>query len=756
MLVALLAMMTVLSVNDLPVGSAPTPVALPHFPTRLHAFVWRNWTLVPIERMGRVVHASPEQIRTIGKQMGLNPPPKIPAQQWRRSALTIIRRNWHLLPYDQLLTLLNWTPEQLEYTLREDDFLYIKLGSHKPKCEPVLYAPPTPETDRRTKELAELLHTTFPQGIPKPQSPLFDFVKSLSHTDKIAPEVITAPNGLRYCYSYFALYGDPLLDKEADPYPEGYLQKMAKVGVSGIWLQAVLYKLSPFPWEPRLSDQYEKRRENLRKLVARAKKYGMGVYLYLNEPRSMPHSFFTQHPTLKGVTEGEYATLCTSNPEVKRYLTDSIADLCRAVPDLAGFFTITYSENLTSCWSHGKGKDCPRCKERSAGEVIAEVNTALYAGIQQAKSPATLFAWDWAWTSEIAEGVIHRLPKGISLMSVSEWDMPINRGGTPSVVGEYSVSTVGPGERAKRHWNRAKEHGLSTLAKIQAANSWELSAVPYIPALENVAQHALNLRKAKVGGIMLGWTLGGYPSPNLEVISEIARLPENALQGNVLEQTLLKVATRRYGETAAPHVVEAWHGYSKAFREFPFHIGLVYTAPMQFGVSNLLWEKPTGYSATMIGFPYDDLETWRAVYPPDVFISQMRKVAQGFQESLTRLHNALPNQKTEELSREMGLVEAIVIHFQSTANQARFVLLRNRLQNTTPPSERQTLLQELDQILQEEAHLAKQLFTLQAQDSRIGFEASNQYYYVPQDLLEKIANCNYLRKHWLKTLKVAN
>src|SRR5579884_4445528 len=34
--------------TDLPVGSAPAPVALPHFPDRLHAFVWRNWPLVPI------------------------------------------------------------------------------------------------------------------------------------------------------------------------------------------------------------------------------------------------------------------------------------------------------------------------------------------------------------------------------------------------------------------------------------------------------------------------------------------------------------------------------------------------------------------------------------------------------------------------------------------------------------------------------------------------------------------------------------
>ena len=48
-----------------------------------------------------------------------------------RGYVTLIRRNWHLLPYDQLLELLGMTPEQLAFTLREDDYLWIKLGSLK-------------------------------------------------------------------------------------------------------------------------------------------------------------------------------------------------------------------------------------------------------------------------------------------------------------------------------------------------------------------------------------------------------------------------------------------------------------------------------------------------------------------------------------------------------------------------------------------------------------------------------------------------
>ena len=46
--------------------------------------------------------------------------------------------------------------------------------------------------------------------------------------------------------------------------------------------------------------------------------------------------------------------------------------------------------------------------------------------------------------------------------------------------------------------------------------------------------------------------------------------------------------------------------------------------------------------------------------------------------------------------------------------------------------------------VQAELALARRLFTLAQEDSRIGFEASNQYYYLPVDLVEKVINCRWL------------
>ena len=746
-----------LTAADLPRGSAPKPVLFPHFPDRLHAFVWRNWQLVPARRMAEVVRASARDIVRLGRSMGLSGPPRITIDQQRRAALSIIKRNWHLLPYEQLLQLLGWTAEKMAFTLREDDFLYVKLGNLKPQCERLQYRPPDAPTRERARAIAGIVRAEFPQGVGQPEQPLFEFVKELSRPPQAAGVRSAGASAFspRFCSSYFALYGDPLLDPTLDPYPDGYLARLAASGVDGVWLQAVLTRLAPFPWDARQSKDYATRLRNLRLLVERAQRHGVRVYLYLNEPRACPVSFFATRPNLKGVAEGDFATLCTSVPEVREYLASAVESLCRAVPGLGGFFTITGSENLTNCWSHGNGNACPRCGKRPPAEVIAEVNGTFYEGIRRAGNGQTLIVWDWGWHDDWVESIIARLPREARFMTVSEWGMPIKRGGVATTVGEYSISTIGPGQRARHEWEFARAKGLRTVAKVQCGNTWELSAVPYIPALANVARHAANLRSLGVNGLMLGWTLGGYPSPNLEVVAELGTTSADGAAPDP-DAAMARVAERRFGRVLAPPVVRAWQEYSEAFSEFPFDGSVVYSAPLQVGPANPLWGEPTGYRASMVGFPYDDLDAWRAVYPAEVFIGQLEKVATGFERAhanMAAAFQACRSQLTLEQRKvalqELNVGEAAAIHFRSVANQARFVLARRRLKEAKSPADVKSARTELERLLQGEIALARQLHAVQSRDSRIGFEASNQYYYVPVDLAEKVINCHDLLTRWL-------
>ena len=714
--------------EPLPAGSAPPALGVPHFGGRLQAFVWRNWQLVPVRRMAETVGARESDVRVMGQSLGLGEPPTISRAVERRSFITVIRRNWHLLPYDQLLTLLGWRADQLEFALREDDFLFVKLGSLKPQCAPLKWSVPNPDEAARAAEIAAVVREEFGDAPLMGADPLFSFVERLS-----APPAGQQPAGdadagepgiPRFCYSYFALYGDALLDPSLDPYPDGYLARLAGSGVNGVWLQGLLANLSPFPWDERVSSRFEERREQLRHLVARAARHGVKVYIYLNEPRARPLAFFERYPHLKGVVEGDHAALCTSTAEVRQWLGAAVESLCRAVPGLGGFFTITASENFTNCWSHFHGAVCPRCGGRGAAEVIAEIHEVLHEGIRSAGRKQTLVAWDWGWADAWAEQVVEQLPDGVALMSVSEWDVPIERGGVRSRVGEYSLSALGPGPRARKHWAAAGRRGLSILAKVQVGNTWELAAVPYIPAVEQAWAHGRNLRAEKVSGLMLGWTLGGHPSPNLE--AAVA-----GLAGADLEE----VARRRHGTEFVEWVVKAWRGYSRAFREFPFHVGSVYHAPWQMGPANLLWAEPTGYAGTMVGLPYDDVARWRSIYPVEVWCAQLERVAEGFDTTSAELRTAVGPNPAQSLVEELSFAEACAIHWRSAAVQARWIGLRDS------PGRDPSRSQEL---LHAEIALARRLHRLQSSDSRIGFEASNHYFYVPLDLVEKVVNCRWL------------
>src|SRR5439155_10023342 len=78
----------------LPMGAAPAPLNAAWFPSRLHAFLWRNWALVTVDRMATVVGAQPDDIIRVGRSMGLETGRGLSDEQRRRANLTIIRRNW--------------------------------------------------------------------------------------------------------------------------------------------------------------------------------------------------------------------------------------------------------------------------------------------------------------------------------------------------------------------------------------------------------------------------------------------------------------------------------------------------------------------------------------------------------------------------------------------------------------------------------------------------------------------------------------
>ena len=732
--------------DTLPVGAYPDAIPVTHFPDRLHAFVWRNWNLVSLDAMSKTIGCKKSDIQDIAASMGL--PSYVPVDESfkKRIYITVIRRNWHLLPYDQLLKLLDMTSEELSVALKEDDFLFIKLGSLKPKVAKLRYSAPSPKTIARAAAIKKIAGKYFrqPTGVPR-----FKFIDDLSQVlpnSKIDSAVTYDANARpRIVYSYFGIFGDPLSDTSKNPYPDGLLEKLSRSGVNGIWMHTVLNQMAPGGKDfPEFGAGHEVRINNLKKIVDRASKYGIGIYLYINEPRAMPASFFTNRAGMQGTKEGNFYAMCTSNDTVVNWMRSSLEFVFKNVPGLAGVLTMTASENFTNCASHGHPELCPRCSQRSYADIIAGVNRVIEEGVHAGNPSAKVVVWDWGWHNHgLAQDVITALPKSVYLMSVSEWAKPISRGGVESKVGEYSISAVGPGPRAIQHWAWAKQAGLRTFAKVQVNNTWELSAVPWLPVFDLVQQHISDLSNYDMDGLMLSWSLGGYPSPNIK-IADICLNQNESMKKNVLDS----IASERYGTAAVNDARKAWTAFSNAFKEYPYSGSTLYTGPQQYGPSNLLYEKATGYKATMVGFPYDDLKSWKGFYPNDVFIHQFQLVAEGWLKGLEYFRQI--KNRSDSLHRQIVLSDeriatAAYLHFASVVNQSQFIVYRDSLANQNlAPAIRKSLKKDIRSILRNEITLAADLFRICRQDSRIGYEASNQYYYVEQDLIEKILNCQLL------------
>ena len=739
-------------ISLLPTGVQKAALSVPYFPDRSYLFIWRNWNLIDIERLAAVLETTPENIEQIAKLEGL-PAYKKPTWPISQIYISLVRRNWHILPYEQLLTLLDMTPEKLAFNLKEDDFLWHKLGDIKPVCEPVKYKKPTPDDCAALEKIARTVHEDLGAAFDHPEkSPRFHFIQELKSVDPNFKKTIKGKSrfSLRYLHSYFALFGDPLLDDKAEVYPDGLLQKLSEYGINGVWLHVVLRDLAPGgDYFTEFGVDHEKRIANLRRLTKQAKKYGIGIYLYMNEPRAMPESWFTNHPEVRGALHPKQGTvaLCTSTEPVRKWLRDSLRYLFTEVPDLGGIFTITASENFTSCASHGKVflKSCPRCSERGYAEVIADVNRIMEEAVHSVAPNAKVIVWDWAWAPD-PDGleIIAKLPKNVWQMSVSERGLALNRGGIPTQVSDYSISAVGPGPWAKTHWMESKKQGIKTAAKVQLNTTWEIGSVPYIPAMDLVAAHCRNLAESGVDVIMAGWSLGGYPSSNLRIPLIFDRDPLPTV-----DEALNELALDLGGPNAAPLLRSGWTNISNAFREFPFHrTQIVYFAPIQIGPANPLYLTPTGYNATMVGIPYDQVKAWRGPFPEEIFANQFEKMEKGFlkgSDILKKAAGLAPSNHKKEIQDQARYAETISIVYGSTADQVKFVQLRTRLLDPkTPDDELEGIKKEMVVLCRNEITRAVRMFHLTREDSRIGFESTNHYWFVPIDLAEKIINCRWI------------
>ena len=711
---------------------------LPHFPAAYQCVIFRNWGLVPGERIARVLGTDQAALEDSAAAMGLPRQPEVCGDWLAKGYITIIRYNWHLLSYEDLCVLLDWPMERLAFVLQEDDFLEVKLGGFKPAVPDCRYRPLTEQEKEETDRIRKIV-TEVSERIPPVTEKPFEFERHFGMYGR-EPMVLKDPRyEERFVYSYCALFGDVLADRALldSSFPDALLEAYAALGITGVWIHIVLYNLVPYPFDETLSRGWEIRQEGLRYLTEKLDRWGLRLFLYFNEPRAMPMAFFEKRPELLGMANaaGTLGTLCVSRPEVQAYLRDSAAMLAGNIPLLGGIFTITASENLTNCYSHvayGERTACPRCRDMTHEESFALVNRLVWEGISSVSRTVRVIAWTWGWHGECAREVIGMLPEEISVMNVSEQAVAKTIGETRTSVLDYSISVEGPGEYALGNWRRAHESGHKAYAKIQANNTWEMAAVPYVPAFEQIYRHIRRLTEAgesRPDGLMLSWSLGGCPSASLKLLSafyeESDRIPE-----------LKEVYGKMFPGADVDMLAEAFRGFSEAFAQYPFHLGTAYQGPQEHAPANLLYEEPSGFRATMTGFPYDDLDGWRSIFPLETYLAQLKKMSDRWHEGLTLLAPLCREARDALLGELWDCAEVCDCHFRSMYLQSLFVAMREGRAVACDET--------MAEILREEEEISMRVAAVQARNATIGYEASNHYFYYRNVLIEKVISCRCL------------
>lgn len=547
-----------------------------------------------------------------------------------------------------------------------------------------------------------------------------------------------------------------------ETHPESYLAEIAEAGYDAVWLNCVFRDAVPSALFPQVA---RKPLQALARTVARAKRFGVRVFLVLHEPRGFAADdpFWRRHPGLRGHTSTfpESATrqtaLCSSTPAVQAYLEESSYNLFHCIPELGGVILLTASECQMHCYSHSPipqqtfsdpnieawSKEpftCPRCRARTHVAVTAELIRLIHRGVKRAAPQAEVVAHTWSWhilEPDPQPALISLLPKDVLLLS--DWE----RGGSKQVGGkrypvdEYSFSYAGPSPRFRQQLSVAKANRLRMLAKIQTNVTHELAAIPHLPVAYTVAKTMCRLRRDGVDGYLASIPFGAHLTPMSRLAGLMAGNPARSPAAAVRD-----LARREFGRKAANLVCRAWRKFSLAWRAYPFSIPFLYYGPMNYATAwpLSLRDKPRGCIESWLPLPRDadgrlcvgdNLSTWLAPFGAPTLTTALRAVLRGWDDGLRNLSAAVAAEPDHAaLRKEFGIACHVALCLRSTLNIIRFYFtLRRKPLNA----------EQLRLILRHELELAKEDRDLVAQDDRLGYHPEAQVHlFTLEDLDYKI------------------
>jgi hypothetical protein len=535
------------------------------------------------------------------------------------------------------------------------------------------------------------------------------------------------------------------LEDDREYYPDEYLNRLAHCGINGIWVAGLLRRMLASKVLPELGPP-EHRLDVLARLVERAKRYGIKVWLFCMEPRTVEpdHPVLKAHPEVYGAIEEKVhasVSLCTSTPIVQEYIRESMCELFSAVPELGGVINLFCGERTMTCWmSPERAATCPRCSKRSQAEVLAEDLNCFMEGIREAGSRADLVAWQCGPSGSF-EKISEKLHPDVVWMGLFEHGARKMVDGKKVQANEYSLSCVGPSESYAQTAEEMEKHGRRAWAKLQLGVTYELATQPYIPIPGTVYDKFEAMQKAGVSGSMVSWIIGGFPGPMLKAAGEasLSPLPKR-------EDFLQRLASLYATPSAASSLVGAWEKFGQSFGRYLCAPPVFYYGPIprcpgyklhlekekqparnhNWGLTHFRDVQP---------FP-DSTSLWTGPYTPEEVMVSFREMARIWQGGLDILAE-LPD--TDDLREQLAVAAAIRLQFLSAANVYEFYLLREGLKEEKDAAAQADIVKRLMEVTADDTALAQEMLELLPVHPGIGFHSEMVAYSYSEPLInEKI------------------
>lgn len=547
-----------------------------------------------------------------------------------------------------------------------------------------------------------------------------------------------------------------------DAYTEDELQKIADSGFNSIWVHGRLDHLTSTADFPEFGRHKDEHCARLRTLIARAAIYGIKVILYLQPPRAVycdDHEFWRKHADVGGevteILDGRnnsflMRSLCTSHPDVRRYLQEAFANLVAALPELGGLLIISASEYPAHCYSRRNCRpnesrqydaaleqvpvSCPVCSKLTPEVVILSLLHDIRDGVRIVSADLPIMFWDWCWSMYLvpaAEAIVSGMPDDCILVSDFE------RGGHKAVLGhaehvidEYSLSYAGPSEAFLNKLRLAGKRGIKVIPKLQIGTTHELATVVSLPLIRNICEKAGFMREKHIDSYLGCWNFGSQLSANTMAFNFFLE----AKEFTGVELMLNAFCQKFFPDAEDEKVIKAWEYFSMAMDCYPFCIHFLYFSPLNYTLALLF--QPGPLSQGKVGRSWlpdrrgDDLADSIRDFSLEEIISGLEQVAKLWSEGVRMLRRGLLHCSSGLAFKELNNAALCECIFKSAINSYKFYKLKKSWRE--PES-----LNEFRRLLSSELEIVKEALPLTVNDLRQGFHVEGHVYMFNEALLNE-------------------